>query len=215
MRIVWLSTSQPFARFFTPIGDILLKQSEGTLAIVVPYTACTGTSGEHERDLLTDPERFEVETGGHKPRQPPNQLFRKTPTSMNLLSSRVVQLPKRSRIGKPRSYRLRRIRKAPARRIFLAEAIQTALKGDNSALAAYGTIAWRSIDQLRGRPWNAACFYDQSLAEVYDLLLENPALTPIGKLALVEPGGQRVRDAFKKAEKRQKPGHARALEAQV
>ena len=88
---------------------------------------------------------------------------------------------------------------------FLAEAIQTALKGDKSALAAYGTITWRSIDQLRGRPWNAACFYDQSLAEAYDLLLENPALTPIGKLALVEPGGQRVRDAFKKAEKRQNP----------
>ena len=32
-----------------------------------------------------------------------------------------------------------------------------------------------------------------------------PALTSIGNLASVEPGGQRIRDAFRKAEKRQNP----------
>ena len=59
--------------------------------------------------------------------------------------------------------------------------------------------------QSRDRPWNAACFYDQSLADAYDALLENPALAALGTLAAVEPGGQRIRDAFTKATRRQNP----------
>ena len=66
-------------------------------------------------------------------------------------------------------------------------------------------MAWRSLEQLRDRPWNAACFYEQSLAEAYDVLLDCPALKPLGELASVEPGGQRIRDAFRKAEQRQSP----------
>ena len=88
---------------------------------------------------------------------------------------------------------------------FLAEAIRRALGGDNSLLANYGTIAWRTLEQLRDRPWNAACFYDQSLADAYDALLDNPALAAVGSLAAVEPGGQRIRDAFIKAAQRQNP----------
>ena len=88
---------------------------------------------------------------------------------------------------------------------FLAEAICRALDGDNSLLANYGTIAWRTLEQLRDCPWNATCFYDQSLADSYDKLLDNTALTAIGSLAAVEPAGQGIRGAFQKAEKRQNP----------
>ena len=88
---------------------------------------------------------------------------------------------------------------------YLADAIQQALDGDRTQLANYGTIAWRSFEQLRDRPWNAACFYNQSLADAYDTLLENPALAALGTLAAVEPEGRRVRDAFTKAAKRQNP----------
>ncbi len=88
---------------------------------------------------------------------------------------------------------------------FLAEAIRKALDGDNSLLANFGTIAWRSAGQLRDRPWNAACFYHQSLADAYDGMLDNPALAAIGNLAKVEPEGRRIRDAFGKAANRQNP----------
>ena len=88
---------------------------------------------------------------------------------------------------------------------YLAAAIQQALNGDTTQLASYGTIAWRPLEQLRDRPWNATCFYDQSLADAYDALLENPALAALGTLAVVEPGGQRIRDAFTKATRRQNP----------
>ena len=88
---------------------------------------------------------------------------------------------------------------------YLAKAIRSALDGDTSLLANYGTITWRSLEQLRDKPWNAACFYDQTLADAYDTLLQNAALTLIGEIATVQPGGQRVRDAFTKARQRQNP----------
>ena len=52
---------------------------------------------------------------------------------------------------------------------------------------------------------NAVCFYDQSLADAYDMLLDNVALAPVDNLASVEPEGRRIRDAFRRAEKRQNP----------
>ena len=61
--------------FFTPIADILLRE-HGTLAIVMPFTACTGASGKDERNLLVDPDRFQPRSGCHQPRQPPDQFFR-------------------------------------------------------------------------------------------------------------------------------------------
>lgn len=88
---------------------------------------------------------------------------------------------------------------------FLAEAIQEALKGSYELLSNYGTIAWRLLEEQSGRPWNAACFYDQDLAEAYEQLLKNPALSPLGIVADVEPAGQAIRGAFMYAEKRQSP----------
>ena len=190
--------------FFAPISDILLKQSRGALGMVVPFTACTAPGAAGQRDLLTDPDRFEVElvVTSHDNRR--INFSENTDVHESLIIARRPTLEAKSN---PRTafVSLAENPQSASEAHFLAEAIQTALSGDNSALSAYGTIAWRSIDQLRGRPWNAACFYDQSLAEAYDVLLDNSALSPIGKLALVEPAGQRIRDAFKKADKRQNP----------
>ena len=88
---------------------------------------------------------------------------------------------------------------------YLARAIRHALNGDRSLLADYGTIAWRSSEHVRNNAWNAACFYNQILAEAWDSLLQNPSLLPIKQVASVRPGGQRVRDAFDKARYRQNP----------
>ena len=188
--------------FFTPIADQLLNQ-HGTLAIVKPFTACTNTSGKNERNLLTDPERFhlEVVVTSHDNRR----IFFSENTNIHE-SLIVARRPSSETQGKPTAFVSLAENPASASEAhFLAKAIRQALDGDNSLLADYGTIAWRSQEQLRGRPWNAACFYDQSLAEIYDDLLDNPALTAIGDIASIEPGGQRIRDAFSKAEKRQNP----------
>ena len=188
--------------FFTPIADILLRQ-HGTLAMVVPFTACTGSSGKDERNLLTDPNRFHLElvVTSHDNRR--IYFSENTDIHESLI---VARRPSPGSEQRPTAFVSLGENPASASEAhFLAEAIRQALAGDNSLLANYGTIAWRTLDQLRDRPWNAVCFYDQSLADAYDLLLSNPALTAIENLASVEPEGRRIRDAFRKAEKRQNP----------
>ena len=189
--------------FFTPIADILLAES-GTLAMVVPFTACTGAGGKDERNLLTDPERFwlELVVTSHDNRR--ISFSENTDIHESLIVARrpsAKQSPSR-----PTAFiSLAENPTSASEAHFLAEAIRDALEGDLTPLSSYGTISYRELDQLRDRPWNAACFYDQTLADANDLLFAKSSLAPIGTLASVEPGGQRVRDAFRKAEKRQNP----------
>ena len=188
--------------FFTPIADILLREN-GTLAIVVPFTACTGAGGKNERNLLVDPDRFHLEmvVTSHDNRR--IYFSENTDIHESLIIARRPSLANRE--NQTAFVSLAENPASASEAHFLAEAIRKALDGDKSYLANYGTLAFRSLDQLRDRPWNAACFYDQSLAEAYDLLLGNPGLTTIGELAAVEPSGRRIRDAFMKAVNRQIP----------
>ena len=188
--------------FFTPIADILLKR-EGTLAIVMPFTACTGAGAKGHRSLLADSERFHVElvVTSHDNRR----IFFSENTNIHE-SLIVARRPAPETKGRQTAFVSLAENPASASEAhFLAQAIRLAMAGDRSRLADYGTIAWRSPERLRDRPWNAACFYDQSLADACDSLADNPALAPLGTLAAVEPEGRRIRDAFAKAEKRQNP----------
>ena len=188
--------------FFSPIADILLGR-HGTLAMVVPFAACTGAGGKNERNLLTDPNRFHLElvVTSHDNRR--ISFSENTDIHESLI---VARRPTPETHRKSTAFVSLAENPASASEAhYLAAAIQQALNGDTTQLASYGTIAWRPLDQLRDRPWNATCFYDQSLADAYDALLENPALAALGTLAAVEPGGQRIRDAFTKAAKRQNP----------
>ena len=188
--------------FFTPIADRLLN-STGSLALVKPYTVCTNASGKHERNLLTHPKRFHLElvVTSHDNRR----IYFSENTDIHeclIVARRITSETE----GKPTAFISLAENPASASEAhYLAKAITQALYGDKTFLADYGTITWRSLEQLRDKPWNAACFYDQTLADAYDTLLQNAALTQIGKFATIQPGGQRVRDAFTKARQRQNP----------
>ena len=188
--------------FFTPIADLLLNE-RGTLAIVKPFTSCTNASGKDERNLLTDPERFHLElvVTSHDNRR----IFFSENTDIHE-SLIVARRPTPETRGRPTAFVSLSENPASisgARQ--LARAIRAALDGDMQALSSWGTLAWRTEQQVRDGPWNAACFYDQSLADACDALSANGALSPVGDLASVQPGGQRVRDAFRKAKQRQNP----------
>ena len=188
--------------FFSPIADLLLN-SRGTVAIVKPFTACTNASGKDERNLLTDPNRFhlEVVVTSHDNRR----IYFSENTNIHecLIVARRPTPETRDKSTAFISLSENPASASEAR--FLAKAIRMALDGDNSLLANYGTITWRTLEQLRNRPWNATCFYDQSLADFYDKLLKNTALMAINSLADVEPDGRGIRGAFQRAEKRQNP----------
>ena len=188
--------------FFTPIADLLLNTT-GSLALVKPYTVCTNASGKHERNLLTSPDRFHLElvVTSHDNRR--IYFSENTDIHESLI---IARRPTPESEKKPTAFVSLAENPASASEAhYLAQAIRSALDGDTSQLANYGTITWRSLEQLRDKPWNAACFYDQTLADAYDTLLQNAALTLTSAIATVQPGGQRVRDAFTKARQRQNP----------
>lgn len=188
--------------FFAPIADRLLNES-GAIAIVQPFTACTGAGAKGHRNILSDPDRFHLElvVTSHDNRR----IFFSENTDIHE-SLVVARRPTPETCGKPTAFvSLAENPASPSEAHFLAEAIRQARNGEEGPLSQYGTIAWRSPEQLRGRPWNAACFYEQSLADAYDILLDCPTLKPLGELASVEPEGRRIRDAFQKAEQRQSP----------
>ena len=62
--------SNAISTFFTPLADMVLDEEEGTLAKVLPTTACINSSGITERRFLA--ERFQIETviTSHDPRRP-------------------------------------------------------------------------------------------------------------------------------------------------
>lgn len=188
--------------FFTPIADLLLGRA-GTLALVEPFTACTSASGKAERDLLTDPERFELElvVTSHDNRR--IYFSENTDIHESLI---VARRPAGTAKSRPTTFvSLAENPGTASGARLLARAIQCAMAGDLTALSDYGNLATRTLEQLRGKPWNATCFYDQSLADAHDALIANSALAPLGTLAAVEPSGRRVRDAFKQAKHRQSP----------
>ena len=68
----------------------------------------------------------------------------------------------------------------------------------NEGLGDWGTEHLWPWPRMRSGDWRAAQFYDGSLATaLHDLeALAGTVLTPAGLLCHIEPGGQRVRDAF-------------------
>ena len=189
--------------FFTPIADRLLNR-EGTLAIVQPFTACTGSAASGYRKILTDPTRFKIELiiTSHDNRR----IFFSENTKIHE-SLVIARRPTSDNLNKSTAFISLAVNPVSASEAnFLAKAIREALNQDDQSLTEnYGTITWRALEQIRDHPWNAACFYDQSLADLYDSLLDCSALKPIGNLASIEPAGRRTQDAFRKATIRQIP----------
>lgn len=185
--------------FFISLADHLLNE-DGTLAIVQPFTACTAASGKGMRKLLTT--RFHVETviTSHDNRR--ITFSENTDIHESLIIARRLNDQNRE---KPTLFlSLADNPPSPSEAHFLSDAVRQSINGDNTALANYGTMDWRQIGN-RGRMWNAACFYDQRLADEYDALLDVSSLTALKDIARVEPGGQRVRDAFSTVTMRQNP----------
>ena len=65
-------------------------------------------------------------------------------------------------------------------------------------LADWGTEHSWSWPRVRDGDWRAAQFYDVALAEaLHDLeALADTSLVPAGRICFIDPGGQRIRDAF-------------------
>ena len=187
--------------FFGPIADILTND-RGSVAMVFPFAVCTGVAANGFRKLLTHPDRFHVEliVTSHDNRR----IYFSENTNIHEALI-VLRRPSRQNRGETAFVSLSDNPSNPAEARILSSAIRKALEGDRKALSSYGTISWRKHDRMHEGRWTAACFYDHSIADLYDDLATVPSLKGIDKLADVAPDGRAVRGAFVKSERRQSP----------
>ena len=173
--------------FFSPLADVLLKDTAASLAKIAPTTALTNASGIPERKFLA--ERFQIETivTSHDPKR--INFSENTSIHESLI---VARRPGAER-APTRFISLGRMPQDTHEAILLSDLIN-----HDQPLGEWGTEHSWPWPRVRDGDWSAAQFYDGALANaVHDLAaLAGTVLAPAGILCRIEPGGQRIRDAF-------------------
>lgn len=173
--------------FFSPLADVLLKGATASLAKVAPTTALTNASGIPERKFLA--ERFQIETiiTSHDAKR--INFSENTNIHESLI---IARRPSAERTA-TRFVSLKQMPQDTHEAILLSDLINR-----RRPLGSWGTEHSWPWPRVREGDWTAALFYDVTLANaVHDLAaLAGTVLTPAGELCLIEPGGQRIRDAF-------------------
>ena len=181
-----LIDSNSVRTFFTPLAEALLRQDRGVFGTILPTTACTSTSGIAERKFLA--ERFHIDyiVTSHDPKCPN--------FSVNTAIHESLLVCRRREAGEPRR---------PTTFLALSHMPQTAADVAQCLRAVRAgrwhphqrRFEWPAAKVAEG-DWTPCLYLGGTLAEVAQEIDEHDATTPLGELALVEPGGQRLRDAF-------------------
>ena len=182
-------TANSIGTFFTPLADILLSDRHGTLAKVIPTTACTNTSGIAERRFLA--ERFHIETvvTSHDPRRP--NFSENTAIHESLLICRRRDDTNGYSDRPTRFAALRAMPSTPAEAIEAVEAIQT------KDTCKWITIYEQPETLIRVGDWRPCQFLDSELIDAAMRLERMQGLVPLRDRYLLGPAGQRIRDAFR------------------
>ena len=181
-----LIDSNSVRTFFTPLAEALLRKDRGVLGTILPTTACTSTSGIAERKFLA--ERFHIDfiVTSHDPKCPN--------FSVNTAIHESLLVCRRRQANEPRR---------PTKFISLMHMPQTDAEVARWLRSVHAE--WRHIHHLAVEwpaarvaegDWTPCQYLDGTLAGLAQSVDENNATTPLGELALVEPGGRRLRDAF-------------------
>ena len=181
-------TANSIRTFFSPLADLLLRDTQATLATVIPTTACIAPSGRAERRLLA--RRFHVETvvTSHDPRRP--NFSENTAIHESLLVCRRRTGPS----GEDRPTRFFSLRVMPsthAEAIEAADAIQAGTPGK------WGTVLEHSGERVRQGDWRPCQFLDPGLVNAVMALEQEKTLAPLRNVYQLGPAGQRIRDAFR------------------
>ncbi len=175
--------------FFTPMADVLLRTDTGVLGTILPTTACTGTSGVEERRFLASRFHIDVIVTTHDPKRP--NFSENTDIHETLLVCRR-----------------KTERNAGAPTLFVSLAHKCDHPSEIAEVcdwlaAVHGRRPhkWHSLFEwpearVAAGDWSPAQWFDGALALIAGEIEALAGLTPLGEMALVEPAGRRVRDAF-------------------
>lgn len=175
--------------FFTPLADALLKKDTGVLGKVLPTTACTSTSGLEERRFLASRFHIDVIVTTHDPKRP--NFSENTSIHESLLVCRR---------------KTERNARAPTLFVSLAHKLDhpteiTELAAWLRAVHQRRPHEWHALfewpeERMAAGDWSPAQWFDGDLAYVAEEIESLAGLVPLGEMALVEPAGQRISDAF-------------------
>jgi len=185
-------TANSIRTFFTPLSDILVRDAQGgTLAKVIPTTACIGPSGLAERKYLS--KRFHVETvvTSHDPRRP--NFSENTAIHESLLVCRRGGSRPGGAVGSRQPTRFISLRVMPSN---TAEAIEVVEAIESGDAGKWITVYEQPEVRIREGDWRPCQFLDPELVAAAIQLEEESGLVPQGDRYLLGPAGQRIRDAF-------------------
>ncbi len=182
-------TTNSIRTFFTPLADRLLSDKAGTLAMVIPTTACTSTSGIAERTFLA--ERFHIETivTSHDPRRP--NFSENTAIHESLLVCRRRTTTNGSREHPTLFVALRAMPSTPEEAIDVVGAIQA------RDASEWVTLFEQPELRIRAGDWRPCQFLDPELVKAAMLIEQCSVVVPLQDRYRLGPAGQRIRDAFK------------------
>ena len=176
--------------FFTPLAGHMVRKNGGTLAKVMPVTACTSASGLLERKYLA--RRFHIERLV--------TCHAKSNFSFSASTSihECLMVCRRRADGPTPPTKIVVLSRSPASADDVAEVVQ-AIRGEGD-LSPWGNEHEWDADRIAAGDWSPVQWFDGTLAEVAYSLDRNENLEPLGIRHEVGPAGQRIRDAFQKCE---------------
>ncbi len=178
--------SNSIRTFFTPLADRLLNPSHGTLAEVLPVTACISSSGLEERKFLAD--RFQVERiiTSHDPRR--------VNFSYKTGIHECLMVCRRREDGDRPPTEFISLRKMPKNAKEAIEAADAIADGDAED---WGSRCWWPAERVGAGDWTPVQWYNGNMAETIKELEASPLLEPVGLRYTIGPAGRRIRDAYK------------------
>ena len=177
--------SNSISTFFTPLADRLLNPKNGTLAKVMPVTACINASGLAERKFLAD--RFHAERiiTSHDPKH--------VNFSYKTGIHECLMVCRRHNKGDRPPTEFVSLRKMPKN---AKEAIDAADAIACSDAKSWGSTCRWPAERVRAGDWTPVQWHDDNMAETIHELEASPLLEPIGTRYTIGPAGQRIRDAY-------------------
>ena len=177
--------SNSISTFFTPLADRLLNPKNGTLAKVMPVTACINASGLAERKFLAD--RFHAERiiTSHDPKHV-NFSYK---TSIH----ECLMICRRHNKGDRPPTEFVSLRKMPKD---AKEAIDVANAIANGNAESWGSMCRWPAKRVSAGDWTPVQWHDGNMAETIHGLEASPLLEPAGTRYVIGPAGQRIRDAY-------------------
>ncbi len=169
--------------FFTPLADRLLDPKRGTLAKILPVTACTTTSGLNERKFLAS--RFHVVriVTSHDPKHP-NFSYK---TGIH----ECLMICRRHNGGGPKPptefVSLHRMPKNAREAVEVADTIASASPGD------WGSVTSWPAERVAAGDWSPVQWADIELFKIVQNIETSEFLESLGERHEVGPGGEQLR----------------------